>query len=57
MKFLDFLDQILEKFSYGQENRSEPWIIEITKNENKSSNYNKLGDLIILLSQIRNRLN
>jgi len=56
MKFLNFLDQILEEFSYRQEKTPDPWTIEITKNENKSPIYNKLGDLIILLSQIRNRI-
>jgi hypothetical protein len=57
MKFLDFLDQILEELSHDLGKISEPWTIEITKNENKTEVYNKLGELIIVLSQIRNRIN
>jgi hypothetical protein len=56
MKFLNFLDQILEELSFDKEKASEPWTIEITKNEDKSESYNKLGELIITLSQIRNRM-
>jgi hypothetical protein len=56
MKFLNFLDQILEELSSHKEKVSEPWTIEIAKNEDKSETYNKLGELIITLSQIRNRM-
>ena len=55
MQFEEYFKQfILEKKEEPE--APVPYVIEITKDDNRGRRFNDLGDLIIKLSQLRSRL-
>lgn len=56
-KFSELLERYLEEVKEELSSSETPWSIEITKDEEKSKEYNQLGELIIRLSTIRSKLN
>ena len=56
MKFEKLFEQFIIEKEIEKEDSLFSWTIEITKDPQKSEKYNLLGELIILLSQLRNKL-
>lgn len=56
MKFSELLEQYLKEIKSEPDFSESPWGIEITKNLEKSDEYNQLGELIIKLSILRSKM-
>lgn len=56
-KFSELLERYLEEVKEELSSSETSWSIEITKDKEKSKEYNQLGELIIRLSTIRSKLN
>lgn len=56
MKFEKILKKYLIEVEKNQEIFPQPWSLEITKDLNKSEEYNLLGELIIQLSILRSKI-
>lgn len=58
MKFEEIIKKcLIEAENSFQEKREEPWALEITKDSNKSEEYNLIGELIIQLASLRTKIN
>jgi hypothetical protein len=58
VKFEEIIRKCLvEAENFSEEKREEPWTIEITKDPNKSKEYNLIGELIIQLASLRTKMN
>jgi hypothetical protein len=55
-------DTLIQRFLKEEKNQKKenyenlPWSIEITKDPNRSTEYNELGDLIIKLFELRSKV-
>jgi len=56
MKFDDLISTLLFEKKDEPAEASVPFVIEITKDLEQSNLYNELGELIIKLSSLRNKL-
>lgn len=58
MKFEEIIQKcLIEAENSSEEKREEPWTLEITKDLNKSKEYNLIGELIIQLASLRTKMN
>ena len=58
MKFEEIIKKcLIEAENSFQEKLEEPWALEITKDSNKSEEYNLIGELIIQLASLRTKIN
>lgn len=56
MKFNELVSKLLFEKKENKEEIPVPFVIEITKDSEQSNLYNELGDIIIKLSYLRNKL-
>jgi len=57
MRFDKVISLVLEQIPKKEEEpEPQPWCLEIKKDPSKSEEYNKLGDLIIRLFELRAKL-
>jgi hypothetical protein len=57
MRFDKVINLVLEQIPKEEEKpEPQPWCLEIKKDPSKSEEYNKLGDLIIRLFELRAKL-
>lgn len=56
MKFNELVSKFLFEKKENKEEIPVPFVIEITKDSEQSNLYNELGDIIIKLSYLRNKL-
>ena len=57
MRFEELLKQCLKEAEQKEKEESFSWSLEITNNSEKSEEYNLLGQLIIQLATLRNKMN
>ena len=58
MKFDEIIKKcLIEAKNSKEEIPDQPWTIEITKDLNKSNEYNTIGKLIIRLASLRSKMN
>lgn len=57
MKFEEVLKKYLIEVQKNEDIKPEPWTLEVTKDPEKSEEYNLIGELIIQLSILRSKIN
>jgi hypothetical protein len=56
MKFNELISKFLSEKKEESKESPVPFVIEITKDEDQDSVYNELGEIIIKLSYLRNKI-